>query len=299
MTNPKHTCPECLRSFTYPAARAGEAVACPACKKPIRLPRISQAAEKAPITISDTSSGDTQTQVAETKPCPFCAETILVAASKCKHCGEYLKKEEVPSSSIGTATSFAIVAAIIGGLIAIGSLMMDTTVSTMSGDRVYNIGLQQQQMMSMLLGLVVFAMGVIVAILTWKKGYGNSPSNTIVESNKEKVLYLAKNQKYLIWTLLAQILGAVLLLIVPPVGILFLLATGIAQVLSVFKIAITSFPGFLGVFLSLLSLIPIFGLFVIVCINVRATSLLEESGVKVAFFGVPKDELVRLEIEKA
>jgi signal peptidase I len=26
----------------------------------------------------------------ETKPCPWCAETILVEAKKCKHCGEYL-----------------------------------------------------------------------------------------------------------------------------------------------------------------------------------------------------------------
>jgi hypothetical protein len=38
---------------------------------------------------------------------------------------------------------------------------------------------------------------------------------------------------------------------------------------------------------------------VIVFINGRATSLLEEAGVKVAFFGVPKEEIVRLEIEKA
>lgn len=28
--------------------------------------------------------------VAETKACPLCAETILAAAKKCKHCGEYL-----------------------------------------------------------------------------------------------------------------------------------------------------------------------------------------------------------------
>ena len=299
MTNPKHTCPECLRSFTYPATRAGEAVACPACKKPIRLPRISQAAEKAPITISDTSSGDTQTQVSQNKPCPFCAETILVAASKCKHCGEYLKKEEVQSASIGTATSFGIVAAIIGGLIATGSLMMDTTVSTMTGDRIYNIGLQQQQMMSMLLGLVVFAMGVIAAILTWKKGHGSPPINTSAESKKEKIFYLAKNQKYLIWALLAQLLGGVLLIVIPPIGSLLLLANVVAQVLFVFKIAITAFPGVPGVALGFLSLIPILGLLVIVFINGRATSLLEEAGVKVAFFGVPKEEIVRLEIEKA
>jgi hypothetical protein len=35
----------------------------------------------------------------ETKNCPFCAEEILLAAKKCKHCGEFLdeslKKEPV------------------------------------------------------------------------------------------------------------------------------------------------------------------------------------------------------------
>ena len=30
---------------------------------------------------------------AETKPCPFCAESILAVAKKCKHCGEYLDAE--------------------------------------------------------------------------------------------------------------------------------------------------------------------------------------------------------------
>lgn len=299
MTNPKHTCPECLRSFTYPAARGGEAVACPACKKPIRLPRILQEADNATVTNNDKSIRDSQSPIGQTRPCPFCAETILVAASKCKHCGEYLKKSEGPSPTIGIATSFGIVAAILGGLISTGSLMMDTTVSTMTGDRIYNIGLQQQQMMGVLIGLAIFSTGVIVAILTWKKGYVSSPINTSAESNKEKILYLAKNQKYLIWALLAQILGGVLLIIIPPIGSLLLLATVVAQVLFVFKIAITSFPGFPGVALGFLSLIPIFGLLVILLINGSAISLLEEAGVKVGFFGVPKEEIVRLEIEKA
>jgi hypothetical protein len=245
------------------------------------------------------SSHDHQSQVAQTKPCPFCAETILVAASKCKHCGEYLKKSEGPSPTIGIATSFGIVAAIIGGLISTGSLMMDTTVSTMTGNRIYNIGLQQQQMIGVLIGLTVFATGVIVAILTWKKGYGSPSINTSAESDKEKILYLAKNQKYLIWGLIAQILRGVPLILTPPIGSLLLLANVVAQVLFVFKIAITAFPGFPGVALGFLSLIPILGLLVIVFINGRATSLLEEAGVKVAFFGVPKEEIVRLEIEKA
>ena len=30
----------------------------------------------------------------ETKKCPFCAEEIAVEAVKCKHCGEFMNKDE-------------------------------------------------------------------------------------------------------------------------------------------------------------------------------------------------------------
>ena len=273
-------------------------VACPACKKPIRLPRSSQEPDQKSVASSIPSNRDPAPPATQTKPCPFCAETILVAASKCKHCGEYLKKKEEASPAAGTASSFGVVAAIIGGLIAMGALMMDTTVSTATGDRVYNIGLQQQQMMVMLMGLAIFATGIFVAIFTWKKGYGNPPSKPIPETEKQNILYLAKNQKYLIWTLLAQILATVVLFAIPLIGVFLLLATLIAQVLFVFKIAITSFPGFVGVFLGFLSLIPFFGLIVIIIINGRATKLLKKAGVKVAFLGVPKEEILRFEFER-
>ena len=38
MTTLKHSCPECLRRFSYPDKRAGDRVKCPACKNPIKLP---------------------------------------------------------------------------------------------------------------------------------------------------------------------------------------------------------------------------------------------------------------------
>lgn len=36
---------------------------------------------------------------AETKQCPWCAEEILAAARKCKHCGEYLDVPTAPQTS--------------------------------------------------------------------------------------------------------------------------------------------------------------------------------------------------------
>ncbi|MBI4617361.1 MAG: DUF4190 domain-containing protein [Planctomycetes bacterium] len=38
-------------------------------------------------------------QPAGTKLCPFCGESILLAAKKCKHCGEYLSAADRPGST--------------------------------------------------------------------------------------------------------------------------------------------------------------------------------------------------------
>lgn len=40
--------------------------------------------------VAAASSTNTQKSASETKACPFCAETILLAAVKCKHCGSTL-----------------------------------------------------------------------------------------------------------------------------------------------------------------------------------------------------------------
>jgi hypothetical protein len=36
----------------------------------------------------------------DTKRCPYCAEEILAAAKKCKHCGEFLDGRETPKGSV-------------------------------------------------------------------------------------------------------------------------------------------------------------------------------------------------------
>jgi hypothetical protein len=190
-----------------------------------------------------------------------------------------------------------IIVAIFGGLIALGSLFMDTTVQTTLGGRVHNIGLQQQQIMGLLLGLAMLLVGTIVALLSKKNSAANQTNLVAnqVKTADEISLYLAKNQKYLIWVLCLQFATGLILVLAPQLGGLIALITFVAQVVFVFQIALVVFPGILGAVLATASLVPFFGLLVIAFINSAATAILEKNGVKVSFWGVPKDELTRLE----
>lgn len=60
--------------------------------------------------LTDTGSGvpmrkteDNAPQAQSTKSCPFCAETILAAAKKCRYCGEFLNDQKIdkPDSEAG------------------------------------------------------------------------------------------------------------------------------------------------------------------------------------------------------
>ena len=59
------TCSACGREITIPDAMAGREVACRQCKAKFTVP--------------------------DTRTCPFCAETIKIAARVCKHCGRTLE----------------------------------------------------------------------------------------------------------------------------------------------------------------------------------------------------------------
>jgi hypothetical protein len=98
-------------------------------------------------------------QESDTVACPACSERILASARKCKHCGEWVAPA-VPAnvrgpSSTSTVSRFGIGVGVVGGILLLFALVMDTTVATSSGRRVHNIGLLNQQQSLLMIGGIV------------------------------------------------------------------------------------------------------------------------------------------------
>ena len=103
-------CPHCQAGIRAEDRIAGRVVACPKCKNEFQMLAVAQPvpskavlADSVPAVAPPPIGGNSLGRVppvepiqippppsTQAKPCPFCGEAILVAAKKCKHCGEFL-----------------------------------------------------------------------------------------------------------------------------------------------------------------------------------------------------------------
>ncbi len=84
----KVTCENCEHTFVVDDESAwGQDTFCPNCGNITHIPVPEISEPEHPI--HSKQEGNSKT---ETKECPYCRETIIKAAIKCKHCGEFLKE---------------------------------------------------------------------------------------------------------------------------------------------------------------------------------------------------------------
>jgi hypothetical protein len=94
MSDIKFDCPKCGKSLAIDEQGAGRNVQCPECSQAITVPQ-------KPVAVPPPPAPPIPEPSPQHKPCPFCGESILATARKCKHCGEFLDGSKSPSTPAG------------------------------------------------------------------------------------------------------------------------------------------------------------------------------------------------------
>lgn len=115
----------------------------------------------------------------------------------------------------------------------------------------------------------------------------------VKSGSREDVKRVARYQKGLIVCILVYFILVLSQIVVPPdapfvVVLLRAVAALVAIVggtVFVFLLAMKVYPTGTGVLLGILALIPLLGLFVLLSVNGKATTILRQNGIKVNFLG--------------
>jgi len=85
-------CRSCRAKITIPDGAAGRWVTCPACQSKVVVPgeMVDTATRSQPVATLPQAIPVHPLEIRQTKECPLCNESILIAARKCKHCGEII-----------------------------------------------------------------------------------------------------------------------------------------------------------------------------------------------------------------
>ena len=92
-------CPNCSKRLKAPIRKSGLSLPCPACKTTITIPKKKESDDFNNSVDFATETAEKPTfpiaGVRKLRPCPYCAEDILVAAKKCRYCGEFVDGESL------------------------------------------------------------------------------------------------------------------------------------------------------------------------------------------------------------